>query len=66
MAKIIQILEIKSEMWRGRMLGLGDDGITYECGTDGKWHSFIPELERGVEQPEPSAGYYAKTTLDKG
>ena len=51
-------------MWRGRMLGLGDDGITYECGTDGKWHSFIPELERGVEQPEPSAGYNAITTLD--
>ena len=103
MAKIIQILEINNEI-----LGLGDDGITYECESKGEWSACISGLDP-VEKAAPKltycadgsgsglieffyennlieslyyinnaegkfkafkkvfeAGYYAKTTLDKG
>ena len=45
MAKIIQlVLTDDDAKWQGRLLGLGDDGITYECNHQGRWEPFIPKL----------------------
>ena len=51
MAKIIQILEINNEI-----LGLGDDGITYECESKGEWSACISGLEP-VEKVAPKLTY---------
>lgn len=45
-AKIIQLLKTENDAkWQGRLLGLGDDGVTYECGPVGRWEEFIPPLD---------------------
>lgn len=43
--KIIQIVFSPNDStWQGRLLGLGDDGVTYELGPEGHWLIFIPPL----------------------
>ena len=43
--KIIQILIAPNDaIWQGILLGLGDDGITYQVGTGTKWEPMIPDL----------------------
>ena len=45
MIKIIQIIfATDNTTWRGRMLGLGDDGTVYALGRDGNWEPFIRPL----------------------
>jgi len=46
MSKIIQLMMTPNDSdWKGRLLGLGDDGVTYEIDFYGKWKPFIPRLE---------------------
>lgn len=41
--KIIQLLQLVNDhVWQGRILGLGDDGVTYEVGKSGRWEELIP------------------------
>ena len=43
--KIIQILITPNDlMWQGILVGLGDDGITYQVGTGTKWEPMIDAL----------------------
>jgi len=43
--KIIQILIAPNDStWQGILLGLGDDGITYQVGTGTKWEPMIRHL----------------------
>ena len=43
--RIIQLLNMPNdERWRGRLLGLGEDGATYEVNPGGIWILFIPPL----------------------
>ena len=49
--KIIQILMTPpNDIWRGRLLGLGSDGVTYACHTDTStvlqkfWYPVVPTL----------------------
>ena len=42
--RIVQILQTTNDdRWCGCLLGLGDDGVTYEC-KNGRWEPFIPPL----------------------
>jgi len=46
MTKIIQlILMPQDQRWQGRLLGLGDNGVTYELSDKGKWERFIDALD---------------------
>ena len=48
--KIVQLLLCHNDnQWQGRLLGLGSDGVTYECGPKGAWVPFIPPLEHNKE-----------------
>ena len=41
--KIIQLLNMPTTIkWGGRLLGLGDDGITYELSDEIRWVRLIP------------------------
>jgi hypothetical protein len=41
--KIIQILLAPNDnCWQGALLGLGDDGTLYRCGSSGRWELFVP------------------------
>jgi hypothetical protein len=43
--KIIQILIAPNDStWQGILLGLGDDGITYQVETGTKWKQMIPNI----------------------
>jgi len=43
--KIIQILIAPNDAtWQGILLGLGDDGVTYQVGTGTKWEPMIPTI----------------------
>lgn len=45
--KIIQLLKCENDyQWQGRLLGLGDDGITYEVNSAGCWVEFIPGADQ--------------------
>ena len=54
--KIIQILIAPNDStWQGILLGLGDDGITYQVGTGAKWEPMIPpinSLENSLVSPQ--------------
>ena len=57
-AKIIQILTTPNDaLWQGRLLGLGDDGATYQCGAS-KWELIIEPLtarhNAKINQEDPS------------
>lgn len=44
-AKIVQLLFVPDDSkWGCMLLGLGDDGVTYECNNRGLWAPFIPPL----------------------
>lgn len=48
--KIIQILiaPVTNE-WQGQLLGLSDEGITYECDSNGYWVEFVSNvMEREI------------------
>ena len=50
MIKIIQLLKLENDStWQGRLLGLGNNGITYELNKNGKWQKFIPALEDTIK-----------------
>ena len=43
--KIIQLVKTENDCtWQGRLLGLGDDGVTYDS-SSGVWKPFIPALD---------------------
>jgi len=43
--KIIQLLLTPNdETWQGVLLGLDSDGVTYVCGTSGRWEPLIRPL----------------------
>ena len=49
--KIIQLLKCENnDQWQRRMLGLGDDGITYEVDNSGHWVEFIPAASKAVQE----------------
>ena len=56
MVKIIQIVTLPDDgNWRGHVLGLGDDGVTYidqHLGTSPRWVVYIPNR---VEEGEADA-----------
>ena len=48
--KIVQILIAPNDStWQGAFLGLGDDGVTYNC-PKGRWEPYVPPLS---QTPEP-------------
>ena len=50
MIKIIQLLKLENDaIWQGRLLGLGDNGITYKLDTKGRWEKFIPALKDTIK-----------------
>ena len=55
--KIIQLLKTENDYaWQGRLLGLDNNGVTYEYDTvSGVWRSFIPALDMAGVVGEVSA-----------
>lgn len=43
--QIIQLLMTPNDAtWQGVLIGLGNDGVTYVCGTSGRWEKYIPPI----------------------
>ena len=46
--QIVQILIAPNDnIWQGRLIGLGSNGVTYEVGSSGKWEPIIAPLTEG-------------------
>ena len=42
---IVQLLMTPNDStWQGRLLGLGNNGVTYVCGYNGTWEPFIQNI----------------------
>lgn len=52
--KIIQLVATENDVtWQGRLLGLGDNGVTYVVNGRGRWEEFIPGVDYAPKPVDP-------------